>query len=173
MMRSTETDHACSPDERPRMPGSPATPYHPPRRRAAYAAIGLFIACSRQQPGDDPRRWRSRRERRERRGSRRDLLWSNNGRHGLPQRTGDSTRSASPLSGKSGYREVALSRGNSVALECPTATSLKRSRSAIGLEVAPACVATAEELSRLPVLSPRATGISLAPCDVGSEVLYV
>jgi len=34
------------PHERPMLPGSPATPDHPARRRAAYAAIGLLVSLT-------------------------------------------------------------------------------------------------------------------------------
>lgn len=34
------------PHERPMMPGSPATPEHPGRLRAAYAAVGVLVALT-------------------------------------------------------------------------------------------------------------------------------
>jgi MFS family permease len=39
-------DYAFKPHERPMLPGSPATPDHPVRRRVAYAAIGVLIALT-------------------------------------------------------------------------------------------------------------------------------
>jgi MFS family permease len=35
-----------APDERPSMPGSPPTPWHPPHRRAAYAAVAVLVAMT-------------------------------------------------------------------------------------------------------------------------------
>ncbi|HTU35954.1 MAG TPA: MFS transporter [Candidatus Acidoferrum sp.] len=43
---TTPADYQFAPDERPAFPGSPFSPHHSPKRRIAYAAIGIIIGIS-------------------------------------------------------------------------------------------------------------------------------
>lgn len=42
----SQSEYRFQPHERPMMPGSPATPAHPPARRLAYFAIGAFVGLT-------------------------------------------------------------------------------------------------------------------------------
>ncbi|MCW2363905.1 MULTISPECIES: MFS transporter [Sphingobium] len=44
--RSEESEYQFEPHERPMMPGSPATPYHPGRRRLGYLLIGVLLGLT-------------------------------------------------------------------------------------------------------------------------------